>query len=52
MLEDLSKIGNIELIKVENIKKLSQKNKNNLYVVFGSLYMVGEFLKQETPFFN
>jgi len=29
----------------EEIYNLSQKNKNNLYVVFGSLYMIWEFLK-------
>jgi len=29
----------------EEIYKLSKKNKNNLYVVFGSLYMIWEFLK-------
>lgn len=27
------------------IKNLAEKNKNKLYVVFGSLYMIGEFLR-------
>lgn len=45
MLEDLSKNKNLKILSVEDIKNLSQKEKNNLYVVFGSLYMIGEFLK-------
>jgi folylpolyglutamate synthase/dihydropteroate synthase len=29
----------------EEIYILSQKNKKTLYLVFGSLYMIGEFLR-------
>lgn len=45
MLEDLSIIKWVKILKVDEIKQLVQKEKNNLYVVFGSLYMIGEFLK-------
>jgi len=45
MLEDLSKYKDLKLLNVREIQKLSKNNKNNLYVVFGSLYMIGEFLK-------
>lgn len=45
MLENLSKIKDLDLLKVNEIKDFSEKNKNNLCVVFGSLYMVGEFLR-------
>ncbi len=45
MLEDLTQIKDLQILKVDEIKEKSQKNKNNLYVVFGSLYMIWEFLK-------
>jgi dihydrofolate synthase/folylpolyglutamate synthase len=45
MLEDIKIYKNLEILWVEQIKDLSQKNKTALYVVFGSLYMIGEFLK-------
>ncbi|MDQ7022377.1 MAG: hypothetical protein Q9M97_02415 [Candidatus Gracilibacteria bacterium] len=36
---------NFEIKTPEEIYELSLNNKNNLYVVFGSLYMIGDFLK-------
>ena len=46
MLEDLTKYKDKFPLKTkENIIKLSDKNKHSLYVVFGSLYMIWEFLK-------
>ncbi|MCD5380609.1 hypothetical protein LR004_01665, partial [Candidatus Gracilibacteria bacterium] len=36
---------NINILTPDEIFKLSQENKNTLYVVFGSLYMIGDFLK-------
>ncbi len=45
ILEDLTQIKDLQILKVDEIKEKAQKNKNNLYVVFGSLYMIWEFLK-------
>jgi len=44
LTEGFSPLNN-EIKTPEEIYNLSQKNKNNLYVVFGSLYMIWEFLK-------
>jgi len=45
ILEDLSKYKDLRFLKVGDIKKMAIENKKNLYLVFGSLYMIGEFLK-------
>ena len=36
---------NLEIKTVNEIFELSEENKDNLYVIFGSLYMIWEFLK-------
>ena len=46
MLEDLTKFSEIKNFKTKNqILIEAEKNKNNLYLIFWSLYMIGEFLK-------
>ena len=45
MLKDLSKYKNIFKLKTKNeIILESEKNKKNLYLIFGSLYMIWSFL--------
>jgi dihydrofolate synthase / folylpolyglutamate synthase len=46
MLEDLSKYSDNYIYESKNyVLEQANLNKKNLYIVFGSLYMIGEFLK-------
>jgi folylpolyglutamate synthase/dihydropteroate synthase len=38
------------VINIEEIEKKVIENENHLYVVFGSLYMIGDFLKNSQSF--
>gem|GEM_PF-5578225 len=38
-----NKISDIEILTPEQIKKRQCREKNSLYIVFGSLYMIGDF---------
>ena len=45
MLEDMTKFSNkFELKTKKDIINLACKNPKNLYIIFGSLYMIKEFL--------